>query len=260
MGIYNCEETLQEALDSLYTQTYQDFEIVLCDDGSTDGTRRVAEENVAQHANVKLLCDDENHGLSHALNRCLQVAEGEYIARMDGDDWSLSTRFAEEVQFLDEHLEYAFVSCPIIYMRGDGTELFRGRTIKHEPALTDFAVTSPFCHAPMMGRRAAFDAIGGYNEEWYCQRMEDYHLWMQFYEKGYRGYRLDNQLYAVRDEIATSARRGFRRRWNETVVRFKVCRHLHLPLLSYRYCFQPLILWALPHPVYMYLHRRRMKG
>lgn len=259
MGIYNCESTLQEALDSLYSQSYQDFEIILFDDGSTDGTRKIAEVNVASHPNVRLLVDTVNHGLSYALNQCLMVAKGEYIARMDGDDWSLPDRFEKEVTFLDSHPEYAFVSCPIIYYR-NGKEYMRSITTKHEPSLTDFAVSSPFCHAPMMGRKSAFDIIGGYCEKWYCLQMEDYHLWMQFYQKNLKGYRLEEQLYVVRDEDASAGRRNFRRRVNESIVRWKICRNFKLPLIYYRYCFLPLILWALPRPIYRYLHKKRMSA
>ena len=96
MGIYNCSATLQEALDSLYEQTFQDFEIILCDDGSTDNTLLVAEENRQKHSNIVLLKNDENRGLNYTLNRCLKYARGKYIARMDGDDISLPMRFEKE--------------------------------------------------------------------------------------------------------------------------------------------------------------------
>ena len=99
MGIYNCASTLQEALDSLYTQTFQDFEIILCDDGSSDNTYQVAEENVKTHKNIVLLRNEANRGLNQTLNKCLMVARGEYIARMDGDDRSLPHRFEEDELF-----------------------------------------------------------------------------------------------------------------------------------------------------------------
>ena len=105
MGIYNCASTLQEALDSLYAQTYQDFEIILCDDGSKDKTYEVALENQRKHDNIVLLRNEQNLGLNVTLNKCLAAAEGEYIARMDGDDISLPTRFEKQVKFLDEHPE-----------------------------------------------------------------------------------------------------------------------------------------------------------
>ena len=100
MGIYNCASTLQEALDSLYAQTYQDFEIILCEDGSKDNTYEIALENQKQHDNIVLLRNPHNMGLNQTLNNCLAVAKGEYIARMDGDDLCNPTRFEKQVKFL----------------------------------------------------------------------------------------------------------------------------------------------------------------
>ena len=113
MGIYNCASTLQEALDSLYSQTFQDFEIILCDDGSKDNTYEVALQNKRQHENIILLRNEQNLGLNTTLNKCLNIAKSEYIARMDGDDISLPTRFEKQVRFLDEHPDFALVSCPM---------------------------------------------------------------------------------------------------------------------------------------------------
>ena len=141
MGIYNCAATLQEALDSLYAQTFQDFEIILCDDGSKDDTYVVALENQRQHPNIVLLRNEQNLGLNATLNRCLAAAKGEYIARMDGDDISMPTRFEKQVKFLDEHPEYAVVSAPMIYFDENG-EFRRGRG-KGEVVARDF-VSGPY--------------------------------------------------------------------------------------------------------------------
>ena len=115
MGIYNCASTLQEALDSLYAQTFQDFEIILCDDGSKDNTYQIAYENQQKHSNIVLIKNPHNMGLNQTLNNCLAVAKGEYIARMDGDDICSPTRFEKQMKFLDEHSEYAITSNPMIH-------------------------------------------------------------------------------------------------------------------------------------------------
>ena len=73
MGIYNCATTLQEALDSLYAQTYQDFKIILCDDGSKDDTLKIAEENARHHKNVIVIKNERNMGLNYTLNHCMQT-------------------------------------------------------------------------------------------------------------------------------------------------------------------------------------------
>ena len=100
MGIYNCAKTLPEAVDSILAQTYPNWELILCDDGSSDDTYAVAEGYRQQYPeNIILLKNGRNMGLNHTLNHCLQHATGEYIARMDGDDISLPERFEKELNF-----------------------------------------------------------------------------------------------------------------------------------------------------------------
>ena len=193
MGIYNCASTLQEALDSLYAQTYQDFKIILCDDGSKDDTLKIAEENAKKHPNVVVIKNERNMGLNYTLNHCLEYADTEYCARMDGDDISLPTRFEKEINFLDEHPEYAVVSTPMIYFDENG-EFRRGVVTEGEPKKEIFNNGSPFCHAPCMVRTEAYKAVGGYTVASKLLRVEDYHLWVKLYIKGYKGYNLPEPL------------------------------------------------------------------
>lgn len=207
MGIYNCAPTLQEALDSLYAQTYQDFEIILCDDGSKDNTYELALENQKQHPNIVLLKNAHNIKLAATLNNCLTVAKGEYIARMDGDDISVPNRFEVLVQFLDEHPEYAFVSSAMTHFDENGDWKITRKD--PEPTKESFKWSSPFCHAPVLMRKDALNAIGNYTAEPKVERMEDYYLWHKFYCAGYRGYNLQEPLYKMRDDKnATIRRRG----------------------------------------------------
>ena len=130
MGIYNCAPTLSEAIDSILAQTFTDWQLILCDDGSTDNTYSVAKRYLSQnHEKIILLQNKSNMGLNHTLNYCLEVATGDYIARMDGDDISLPTRLEKEVAFLDAHPEYAIVSTPMIFFDETG-EWGRSYSIK----------------------------------------------------------------------------------------------------------------------------------
>ena len=143
MGIYNCASTLIEALDSLYAQTYQDFQIIMCDDGSIDNTYIIAKEYAKNHSNIILLKNDYNRGLNYTLNHCLEYVDSEYVARMDGDDISLPTRFEKEIAFLDSHPEYAIVSCPMIYFDENG-DYKVGQTKSTDPIKRDFILSTPF--------------------------------------------------------------------------------------------------------------------
>ena len=255
MGIYNCAPYLQEALDSLYAQTFQDFEIVLCEDGSSDNTYEIALENQKNHSNIVLLKNPHNLGLNQTLNNCLAVAKGEYIARMDGDDISLPTRFEKEVAFLDGHPEYAIVSSPIIYFDENG-EFMRGHG-RGEVKKEHFIPGSPICHAPCMVRREAYDAVDGYSVDKRLLRVEDYHLWFKMYAKGYRAYMLEDPLYMMRDDRNATSRRKFRCRLNEAHVRHIGYKMIGLPWYSQIYVLKPIILGLLPRFIYNRLHRRK---
>lgn len=255
MGIYNCAPTLAEALDSLYAQTYQNFKIILCDDGSTDNTYEVAQKYKNEHDNIVLLKNEKNMGLNFTLNHCLEYADTEYCARMDGDDISLPERFEKEITFLDAHPEYAIVSCPMIYFDEKG-EFRRGKTIKNEPDIKDFPKKVPFCHAPCMVRTEAYKKVGGYTESPWLLRVEDYHLWMKMYMEGYKGWRLNEVLYAMRDDRNAKRRRNFKGYRNVAYVTFLICKNFKLPLTSYFYCLKPLITPLVPKFIYDLYHRR----
>lgn len=256
MGIYNCGSTLAEAIDSILAQTYTNWELVLCDDGSTDNTLAVAEEYRGRHTDkIKLLQNEKNLGLNKTLNRCLGAATGEYIARMDGDDVSLPERLEKEVAFLDANPNYAIVSCPMIYFDENG-DWGRGSSIP-SPEAKDFVTGTPFCHAPCMVRIEAYKAVGGYSENPKTLRAEDYHLWFCMYSAGYRGANLTESLYKMRDDESAYNRRKFRYALNEAYVRFIGYRMLKLPLTSYAYALRPIAVNLLPKCIYQFLHHRK---
>ena len=254
MGIYNCATTLVEALDSLYAQTYQNFKIILCDDGSTDNTYQIAAEYAKKHDNIILIKNDQNKGLNYTLNHCLEYADTEYVARMDGDDISLPTRFEKEIAFLDSHPEYAIVSCPLISLDENG-DYKVGQTKSTDPIKRDFILSTPFCHAPCMVRSIAYKAVNGYSVDKRLIRVEDYHLWFKMYAAGYKGHNLSEPLYKMRDDRNATRRRTLSNRLNEVYVKHIGYKMLQLPIYSQIYAIRPLLVWLLPNPIYNYLHR-----
>lgn len=254
MGIYNCAATLPEALDSLYAQTFQDFKIILCDDGSIDDTYAVAKRYADEHDNIILLSNGENKGLNYTLNHCLEYADTEYCARMDGDDISLPTRFEKEINFLDSHPEYAIVSCPMIYFDDQGD--FRIGQQKGEVKKTDFLHGSPICHAPSMSRTEALKSVKGYAVARRLLRVEDYNLWIRMYEKGYKAFMLPEPLYKMRDDRNAKARRNWICRRNEMYAMSTGFKKLGLPWYTQIYALRPLLAYLSPMWFYNLYHRR----
>jgi glycosyltransferase EpsE len=255
MGIYNCAPTLAEALDSLLAQTYQSFKVIMCDDGSKDNTIEVAQQYVNKYPGKFILIRNEkNMGLNFTLNHCLKYADTEYTARMDGDDLSLPHRFEQEINFLDEHPDYAIVSGPMIYFDENGD--FRTGNAIGNVTKENFITGSPFCHAPCMVRTEAYKAVEGYSVDKKLLRVEDYHLWTKMYAAGYRGYNLPKPIYKMRDDRNAVARRTWTNRANEFRVRNFAISALHLPAYTRIYSLRPLIIYLLPQFIYNFLHRR----
>lgn len=226
MGIYNCADTLIEALESLEAQTYKNFKVILCDDGSKDDTLQVALQWAETHPNYIVIRNERNIKLAATLNRCLDYADTEYVARMDGDDISLSTRFEKEIDFLDKHPEYAFISCPMIYFDADGD--YRIGRVKAEPTKIDFTRNTPFCHAPVLMRRDVLESVGRYTVGAKVERIEDYYLWYKFYKVGYKGYNLSEPLYKMRNGREAFARRHLSDRWRTYKIGVEVKKNLGL--------------------------------
>ena len=254
MGIYNCASTLQEALDSLYAQTEQDFKSILCDDGSKDDTLKIAEDNARQHENVVVIKNERNMGLNYTLNHCLKYVDTEYVARMDGDDLSIPTLFEKEIKFLDEHPEYAVVSAPMIYFDENGD--FRWGKGKGEVTAKDFVHGTPICHAPCMARTKVFNEVGGYSVDNRLLRVEDYHLWFKIFAAGYKLFMLDECLYKMRDDRNAVARRNWLTRRNEAYVKHIGYKMIGLPWWYQAYTIVPILKYYAPKSLYKLIHRR----
>lgn len=254
MGIYNCASTLQEALDSLYAQTYQSFKIILCDDGSTDETLKIAKENANKHTNIIVVQNERNMGLNYTLNHCLQYADTEFVARMDGDDISLPCRLEKEITFLDAHPEYAVVSSPMIYFDEEGE--FKWGKGNGEVNKYSFVHGTPITHAPSMSRTHIIKSIGGYSVNEKLLRVEDYHLWFKVFSAGYKMYMLDECLYKMRDDRNAISRRNWLTRRNEMYVKHIGYKMIGLPWWYQLFTLVPIIKYCTPQFIYRILHKK----
>lgn len=256
MGIFNCEKTLSEAIESILNQTYKAWVLIMCDDGSVDNTYELAEKYRQQYPDkIVLIKNEKNLGLNKTLNHCLEYAKTEYVARMDGDDISLPERFEKEVEFLDSHPEYAIVSTPMIYFDENGD--FRTGRGGKEPQITSMVLGTPFCHAPCMVRKEAYDAVKGYSTREDRLRVEDWDLWIRMYEKGFKGYTLSEPLYKMRDDRNAYSRRKFKYRINECKVGASAIKKLNLKKWRYILCLRPIIVGLLPKHIYLFLHTKQ---
>lgn len=257
MGVYNCESTLAEAVRSIQGQTYENWELIICDDGSMDNSLKIARNLAADDSRIIVISNEHNKGLNFTLNHCLEQATGEYIARMDGDDISLPNRFEKQVSFLENNNEFYIVSSPMIFFDDNG-EWGRG-TAKEYPTAEDVVSGSPICHAPVMMCKECMDKVGGYTVDKRMLRVEDVNLWIKLYAAGYKCCNLQEPLYCMRNDQNALNRRKYRYRINSTYVRLKGCRLLGLGPKYYIKSFKPMVNGLVPASIRTRIRHRQYR-
>ena len=206
MGIYNCENTLAEAIDSIINQTYTNWELIMCDDGSVDGTYALAEEYREKYPDkIILLRNEHNMKLSYTLNRCLEASTGELIARMDGDDISHRDRIERQVVYLQNNPSVQLVGCAMQRFDEKGYHDIMHPVLSPDKWTMRYRV--PFYHATILTYKDVYNALNGYTVANRTTRVEDRDLWFRFYARDFVGGNIDEVLYDVRENAATISRR-----------------------------------------------------
>lgn len=240
MPVRNEERYLQVALNSLYLQTFADWELVVVDDGSADTTPFILEQAARSDARVRVI-RRAGGGLVAALNAGLNACQAPLLARMDGDDICHPRRLEMQASYLDAHPDTGLVACSFRHFpRNDlkrgmlAYESWQNALVDHDQVTLDLYVESPFVHPGIMTRRNIVEQLGGYRD---CGWAEDYDLWLRMAAAGVRFGRLPGTLFfwrdhperatRTRDEYASQAlrcckfhhlRRGFLRDTSEVVI------------------------------------------
>lgn len=224
MSVYNCADTLKESIDSILNQTYTNWHFIICNDCSTDKTMDILNEYKSQYPDKFTIIENKtNLRLAASLNHCLQYADGEYIARMDGDDISEPERFEKQIKFLKENKEIDLVGTAMRRFDKEGLH-----DIVLPPEKIDRYILKdriPFHHATIMTYKYVYDKVGGYTVAERTKRAQDYDLWFKFFYNKFSGANIMEPLYLVREDINAIRRRTFKVRFNAfktTCIGFKL--------------------------------------
>ena len=258
MGIYNCQDTLRESIESIINQTYDNWELIMCDDMSKDDTYKIAKNYVDKFPNkIKLIKNNKNSGLAFSLNNCLNYVTGEFIARQDGDDLSVENRFEKQVKFLEENKQYDLVASKMISFDENGVNGLRGTSFD-EPKISDLSKSTAFCHATIMAREYVYKELNGYRVNKYTMRCEDVDLWFRFFAKGYKGYNLPEGLYMVRDDLNAYKRRTLKSYIYLMKVNYDGYRIVNMPKKYYIFLIKPILPALIPKSIMKKYHKMRV--
>jgi len=181
LPVYNGMPYVKQAIESILAQTYQNFELIVIDDGSSDESASVIREI---EDNRVFFYQQTNMGLAATLNRAIGLSKGPYLARQDQDDYSQPQRFEKQVEFLEKHPDYGVVGTWAENIETHAQRRFlHARPHHKQPPAESFALKytllfdSPFVHSSVMIRKSALDKVGLYSTDASRQPPEDYELW-----------------------------------------------------------------------------------
>ncbi len=185
MAVYNGGKFLHEAVRSVLTQTYNDFEFLIIDDASTDGSFEYLTSVAASDSRLRLFRADKQMGLVSALNLLLSEAVGEFVARMDADDICHPSRFREQVARFEKEPCLVLLGTRFEYIDRSGRKLSEGNPrLENEELQIELIVSgNPFCHPSVMMRTAPVKALGGYRQS-INRYAQDYDLFLRLAKVG----------------------------------------------------------------------------
>ncbi len=183
LPVYNAELYVDEAIKSVLAQTFDDFELLVLDDGSTDRSLLILREYEAKDRRVRVF-SRENRGLVASLNELIAKARGRYLARMDADDICMPDRFKNQAAFLDSFPDHVLVGGWIELMNAAGQPIgvLRSPTSHEDIDRTHLSGYSSIWHPTAMVRRFAIINAGCYRSEF--MHAEDLDLWLRLAELG----------------------------------------------------------------------------
>lgn len=257
MGAYNIEQYMHDAIESIINQTFSDWELIICDDGSTDNTFKILKEYEKKDSRIKVLKNDNNYGLAYSLNKCIQVSQGEYLARMDGDDISLPNRFEEQVKAMDNNPEYTVIGSDVILFDEEG-DWSKSNYIE-KPTLMDVFKGPAVAHPTTIMRAQTIKQIGGYNTETDKCHAEDYDLWCRLYEAGYKMMNLNSILFKYRwDKKNYYKRRKLKYLLGYVKLKCYWCHRLRIGLKGWTYCLITFVKAITPAFIKKVYHRKTL--
>jgi len=200
MSVYNAYEDLEDSIESILEQDFEDFEFLIMDDGSTDNSKKILEKYCNLDKRIRLFENRTNLGLTKSLNILLENSFGQFIARHDSDDLSLKNRFSTQIEFVEKKKFDICVSRAVIKK----TSTLIPNLSFFLPTKIVFKFKNPFIHGTLLAKKSVFDDIGGYDENFYYS--QDYKFFLDCIKKKNKIKYIKKPLYLLNISNNISAR------------------------------------------------------
>lgn len=180
MSVYNAEIFLREAIDSVLSQTFTDFEFLIYEDCSTDGSLEIIKSY--SDSRIRLIKNENNKGLTWNLHDGMNSAKGEFVARMDADDICMPERFQKQVAFLDSNKDISIVGSAVVFFDDNGMEISGNQPLDHDAIKVELLLSFTMMHPSVMMRIADF-RMHNLNYNPHFRYSQDFDLWTRAIRK-----------------------------------------------------------------------------
>ena len=178
LSVYNCEQHIEESINSILNQSFRNFELIIIDDASSDKSGEICHFFSTVDPRIIFIQNEINIGGCKTLNVGLKIARGKYIARQDNDDWSYPYRFEKQVCFMEENPDVGILGGNMEIINERGKLIGQRRYHQHNDEIRKYVFRySPFSHPLTIFRKSALDKYGFYNQEY--APADDYELYLR---------------------------------------------------------------------------------
>lgn len=238
---------LKRSVDSILAQSFSNFELIICEKESSIEAKEYLNIMSEQERRVRLIDGSGTNHLGGQLNRCIECAEGRFLARMDDDDYSYSARLEKQLEFLAENEDIAFVGSNVRLIQNDVP--VGNRILPSRPVIKDFLFVQPFIHPALMFRADDVRAVGGYSDASDRRGCEDYDLLLRMYGAGFAGANIEQTLLDYSLPPRGTSHRNIKLRINEVKTRWQLFGKLGILPKGLPYVIKPLAVGLIPLPI-----------
>jgi len=248
ISVFNNEKTLERCLESIFSQSYRDFEVVCVDDGSSDESPEIIsrwDEKIGPDR-FFLIKNKKNLGLTKSLNLAIEKARGKYMARIDADDFWEKEKLEKQITFLESHPEVGILGCNFANVYKNGKKKYFTTDETDATIRKNIFKKNPFSHSCVVARLDLMRKVGGYDDA--VRYGQDYELWLRCLSF--------TKLHNLQEFLCTriigtgdSLKKQKQQMLQNMKTKLKYIRKHKYSLLNYIYLVEPLIIYLMPEAI-----------
>ncbi|BAB07433.1 glycosyltransferase [Halalkalibacterium halodurans] len=231
MSVYNDKNYLSESIESILNQTFENFEFLIINDASTDGSGELLEEYSKKDKRIRLIHNKNNRGLSYSLAEGVSLAKAPWIARMDADDVSFKDRLAVQMDHVKAHSELDILGSYVIDIDDKGNELEIRKVPTTHKEIANLIWTCPFIHPTVLFKKDSIIKAGSYDRN--LRRRQDYDLWFRCLEAKLKFENIDKPLLYYRSTDDYYKKNNFKVQVQQAKMGFAGARRVKAKPIAY---------------------------